>query len=75
MITENNIRARAYALWEKDSCPADAAEFYWHLASAQLKSQVVVALPFTYYLAKRVAGQNTLTKPSVEISKARKAAH
>ncbi|WP_431033561.1 DUF2934 domain-containing protein [Pseudomonas yamanorum] len=74
MTTENNIRDRAYALWEKDSCPADAAEFYWHLASAQLNAKLVVALPFTYSSAMRGTGGNKLTKPFAGDPKASNAA-
>lgn len=45
MISESKIRERAYALWEKDYRPDDAAEFYWHLASAQLNAEMTLMKP------------------------------
>ena len=29
------VRERAYLLWEKDGCPHDRSEEYWHLAHDQ----------------------------------------
>ena len=40
MINESKIRERAYALWEKDSCPEGAALFYWRLAEDQLAAEL-----------------------------------
>lgn len=37
MTDKKAIQERAYALWEKDACPEDAADFYWYLAQEQLE--------------------------------------
>lgn len=56
MINESQIRERAYALWEKDYRPDDAAEFYWHLALAQLNAEVIVMQPSNCHAYEKVQG-------------------
>jgi hypothetical protein len=57
MIEESKIRERAYALWQKDACPDEAALFYWRLAQNQLEAEVRLsnAAPLAWTLVKRKA--------------------
>lgn len=64
MINESQIRERAYALWEKDYRPDDAAEFYWHLASARLNAEVIVMQPSNCHAHEKVQGSEIEQKAS-----------
>ena len=57
MIDESKIRERAYALWEKDACPEEAALFYWRLAQDQLAAEMRTskAAPMRQALEQRKA--------------------
>jgi hypothetical protein len=37
-LSESEVRARAYELWQAEGCPDGKAEEFWHRACAELAS-------------------------------------
>ncbi len=46
-LLEEQIRERAYDLWEQDERPASGSEGYWHCAGDEMESQDITDQPTT----------------------------
>jgi hypothetical protein len=38
-ISEQMVRERAQAIWQREGCPADSAERHWAMAEAELQAE------------------------------------
>ena len=58
--TEDQIRIRAYQLWEADGCPDGQADHYWHRAAALEPTEIAAKKP-----ARRAKPAKAVEAPAV----------
>jgi Protein of unknown function (DUF2934) len=43
-VTDDRLRARAYAIWEREGCPAGRDQEHWELAVKEMAGQAAPSL-------------------------------
>ncbi|MFO1183365.1 MAG: DUF2934 domain-containing protein [Bauldia sp.] len=66
---EEQIRLRAYQIWEAAGCPSGLAETHWHQASAEIDAIDAVPATKPQSMAAKVAAR---IAPAKAVAKAKK---